>query len=98
MTTLSSVLVSGDLYINNKDMKIVQDAEDLLSPYKADAICYRPMAREEVDKLLVEKGLRNEGGQGSCGRKGFINNQLLDILYNGMDYFIQHAADARRAR
>lgn len=75
-----------DVYCHNKSMDMFKGKADLFDPYKADALCYKPMQRADLVALLEKEGLRVAPSCGGRKRGGF-NDQLLDKLYTRMDEY-----------
>jgi len=79
-----------DVWANNQDMGCFQPGDEgkmeelrkLLDPAYPSAVCYRPMPREELEKVLSEHAL--------CGTWYWFSPQLLDLLYAQMGERSEH--------
>jgi len=72
-----------DLWMNNMEMKPFEENEDLLSPFKSSSICYEFVAdKADLVRRLEEVGVCGNAG---CFRKGWINTDLIDQLFQKMD-------------
>ena len=75
-----------DLWINNQSLKLFQENEDLLSPYRPKSLCYNiEMMHESQKDTLIEKLKEHKlCGKESKIRHGWINLGLIDKLYEKM--------------
>jgi len=72
-----------DLWMNNMFMPPFVENEDFLSPFKGSSICYQYQDdKAELIKQLEEKGVCFKS---SALRKGWVNPELIDLLYAKMD-------------
>ena len=73
---------------NNNTLSVISEAAPLLDPKSSDALAYRPMPRDKLQPMLEEAGLCQAS---TCWSAGFINEGMLDKLYELMDHFNQEA-------
>jgi len=72
-----------DLWMNNMKMKPFEENEELLSPFKPSSICYEFVAdKAELVTRLEHAGICGDAG---CLRKGWINTDYIEKLYELMD-------------
>lgn len=48
------------------NLSAYQDNKDILDPFSSEALCYKPLALDELKELLLSKKLRSKSGKPGC--------------------------------